>query len=162
MGDPDLASAARAARAALDAGVIDRLQAEALAALGEPSDDVGLWAALRLTLQGALRQATAAAVKEAEAAATKLEEDEAGAEVEDLAATVARLADSLRRLSERVYDPLRPPVPDALYASPRWQAEVAAARRHLEEGAELLDDGEPADAVTFEVLAARDRLRAAL
>src|SRR5207245_4350550 len=130
MGDRDLATAARAARAALDSGAIDRLQAEALAVLGEPSDDVDLWAALRLTLDGALSRATADAVAETEAATARLEEDEAGAEVEDLAAVVARLADSLRRLSERVYDPLTPPVPDAFYASPRWRAEVAAARRH--------------------------------
>jgi hypothetical protein len=40
-----------------------------------------------------------------------------------------------------------------------WVTPLGAVLRHLREAHDLLDDGEPSDAVAFEVMAARDLLR---
>jgi hypothetical protein len=164
MGDPD--SAAKAAHAAVEAalksGVLGRLQAEALEVLAAGANDPELVAAARRTLAGELAEATQALAAEAAAAAGRLEDEAEASDLEELAVVVARLLVDARHLGDRAHDPSRPSPTDALYASARWRGEMDEARRHLKEAADLLDDGEPADTVALEVLAARDRLLAAL
>jgi hypothetical protein len=160
--DAAAAAAARAARTAAQTGAIDWLQAEALEALAQSPDDAGHAAAARATLGGELTKATRAMLAATEAATARLEDDDAATEIEELAVVLARLQDGVRRLADRAYDAARPQPQGDLYASPRWQAEIASARRQLRQAADLLDDGEPADAVALQVLTARDRLRRAL
>ena len=164
MGDPDRAveAARQAAQAALRDGAVSRLQADALEALAQPGEDESLRDAARRTLAGDLSAATERIAAAAGEAAARLEDEAAGSDLEELALAVARLGSDAAHLCERTFDASRPSAPDAFYAPLRWQEEVGAARRHLKQAADLLDDGEPADAVALEVLAAEARLRAAL
>jgi len=151
-----------AAEAAFAAGAVDLLQAEALVMLAESLDDPTLQNAACLTLAGELSAATQQLIDQAEAGAARLEDEEAGTPMEELAAMLGRLQHGAYHLLDSTFAPSRPSPPSAPYASERWRFQVVAAQRHLRTAADLLDDGEPADAVAFQVLAARDALAASL
>ena len=83
---------------------------------------------------------------EVDAVAEQLGDDEAAADIEELAVALRKVHDDVQRAAA-----LTPPI-----------AELDAAVRHLREACDLVDDGMPADAVIFEVLAARAGLKAGL
>ena len=149
--------AAEAAEAARLTGVVDRAQAAALELLGA-SDEPELTAAARRTLAGGLGLATRALAEHAGAAALRLEDADAAIDLDELGAELSRLLAEARRLQASLHDPARPSAPDSLYATDGFTEGVTAALRSLRQAADLLDDGEPADAAAFEVEAARDRL----
>jgi len=149
---------AAAARAAREAGVVDRLQAAALAQLAM-SDDVESVGAARRTLAGDLSEATRALAGRAEAVAQRLEDADAGAALlDELGAELSHLLGETRRLAEHLHDPSRPSPPAALYAPEEYRTGLEVVLRALRRASDLLDDGEPADTAAFEVLAARDQL----
>jgi hypothetical protein len=157
---PEVAAARRAAEAALAAGTLDRLQAEALVALAGRADEA-LMVAARRTLAGELSEATRSLVRDTEAAAARLEDLEAATDLEELAGVIADLGQTTLHLRARAYQP-GGPAADRLLAPETWLRAVDAATRHLREARDLLDDGMPADTAAFAVLAAREALSAAL
>ena len=83
---------------------------------------------------------------EADAVSQQLGDEEAGADLEELARALQKLkSDAMALLA------LMPQHPD-----------FQAADSHLGEAVDLIDDGMPADAAAFEVLAAKSRLEASL
>ena len=74
--------------------------------------------------------------------AAQLGDEEATADIEDLANALGKVHDDARAAAARM----------------PGNVEIADAARHLREACDLIDDGMPADAVIFEVLAARARL----
>jgi hypothetical protein len=85
-------------------------------------------------------------IREADVVAAQLGDEEAGADLEELAGLVQKVhADAHAAAMETP-----------------GHAELDAAVRHLQEASDLIDDGMPADAVIFEVLAAKARLEASL
>jgi hypothetical protein len=150
------------AEAAYAASAVDLLQAEALVALAESLDDPAAQAAARMTLAGELSDATRQLLQQAESAAARLEDEEAATPIDELAGILARLQSDAYHLLDSTFTPSRPSPLGTPYASERWRFQVLAAQRHLRAAADLLDDGEPADAVAFQVLAARDTLTASL
>jgi hypothetical protein len=81
----------------------------------------------------------------AEEAALRLSADDNDADLEELAQTLARLESRGAELAKS--------------ARGAWKARLAEALRHFHEARDLLDDGEPADAVALEVMAGREVLR---
>jgi hypothetical protein len=85
-------------------------------------------------------------IHEADLVAAQLGDEEAGADLEELAGSLLKVhADAHAAAMETPGHP-----------------QLNAAVRHLQEACDLIDDGMPADAVIFEVLAARARLEASL
>lgn len=103
---------------------------------------------------GSLRRAVENLARASDAAATRLADLDQADDLEVLGRVVAALvtdsADLLAGLSA-----LGP-------EGEAWRGDLEVVCRHLLEARDLLDDGEPADAVAFEVIAARDTLRRAL
>lgn len=85
-------------------------------------------------------------VAEVDEVAEQLGDDEAPTDIEELARALRKVHDDVQEAAA-----LAPDI-----------AELDAAVRHLREACDLVDDGMPADAVTFEVLAARAGLMAVL
>ena len=81
----------------------------------------------------------------AEVAALRLSGDDADADLEELGQALAKL--------ETTCDDL------ARTTRGNWKARLVEARKHFHEARDLLDDGEPADAVALEVMAGREGLR---
>jgi len=92
-----------------------------------------------------LARAIIALRDEAELEALRLSGDDIEADIQDLAEALKRLEDHCETLA-------RP-------ARGKWKARLLEARRHFHEARDLLDDGEPADAVALEVMAGREGLR---
>ena len=157
--DLAVAGATRAVMAAVDAGALDLLQAEAMLALVTAEDDPALFLAAQRSLGGGLSAATASLIEAAAVAAARLEGVDPDSDQQEI---VARLDAEMRRVEKLTFDASRPSPGHPYYASDRWRRCVDQARAHLDEARELLDDGEPLDAAAFEVLAAGERLRAAL
>jgi tRNA U34 5-carboxymethylaminomethyl modifying GTPase MnmE/TrmE len=151
-----------AAEAALADGAVDLLQAEALVILAESLEDPALQTAALLTVGGDLSDATRDLSRHCETAAARLEDEEAGTPMDELATMLARLRHDVHHLVDTTVAPSRPSPAATPYASERWRLAVVAAQRHLRAAADMLDDGEPADAVAFQVIAARDALVASL
>jgi hypothetical protein len=85
-------------------------------------------------------------IAEAEAVAQLLGDEEAGADLEELARLLQKVdADA-----------------EAVLALVPQHAGLESACRHLREARDLIDDGMPADAAAFEVIAALGRLEASL
>ena len=85
-------------------------------------------------------------VVEAETMAQRLGDEEATADLEELADALARVDSNARGLLALVPD----------------HAGLQSACAHLREARDLIDDGMPTDAAAFEVLAARERLEISL
>jgi hypothetical protein len=85
-------------------------------------------------------------VDEVDQVAEQLGDEEAASDIEELARALRKVHDDVR---------------EAAALAPEL-AQLDAAARHLREACDLIDDGMPADAVTFEVLAARARLTTGL
>ena len=85
-------------------------------------------------------------VAEVDDVAEQLGDEEATSDIEELARALRKVHDDVQQAAA-----LAPDID-----------ELDAAVRHLREACDLVDDGMPADAVTFEVLAARARLTAGL
>jgi hypothetical protein len=93
-----------------------------------------------------LAETVAGLIQETDMVAAQLGDEEAGAELEELAGSLQKVhADAHAVAMEN---------PGHLYLN--------AAVRHLLEACDLIDDGMPPDAVIFEVLAARASLEASL
>ena len=91
-------------------------------------------------------QAGVASLRDAaEVAALRLSGDDVEADLQELAEALAGL--------EKTCDEL------ARAARGAWKTRLVEARKHFHEARDLLDDGEPADAVALEVMAAREGLR---
>jgi hypothetical protein len=85
-------------------------------------------------------------IEEADLVAGQLGDEDAGTDLEELAGSLQKVhADAHAAAMESPGHPL-----------------LVAAVRHLQEASDLIDDGMPADAVIFEVLAARASLEACL
>jgi hypothetical protein len=85
-------------------------------------------------------------IQEADMVAAQLGDEEADTDLEELARSLQKVhADA-----------------HAAAVEGRGHAHLDGAVRHLHEACDLIDDGMPADAVIFEVLAARARLEASL
>ncbi|HEV1997141.1 MAG TPA: hypothetical protein VGR61_03295 [Candidatus Dormibacteraeota bacterium] len=82
---------------------------------------------------------------EAEVTALRLSGDDAGADLQEL-------GQALEKLEQRCDDLART-------TRGNWKPRLAEARRHFHEARDLLDDGEPTDAVALEVMAGREGLR---
>ncbi|MDQ6747662.1 MAG: hypothetical protein M3010_06095 [Candidatus Dormibacteraeota bacterium] len=82
----------------------------------------------------------------AEIAALRLSGDDADADLQELGAVLEELE---RQCAETVK-----------LARGNWKTRLTEAGRHFHEARDLLDDGEPADAVALEVMAGREGLRA--
>jgi hypothetical protein len=95
--------------------------------------------------QEALAQSVSALRDAAETAALRLSGDDVEADLQELAETLAKLEEQCVEV-EKV-------------AKGRWKTRLSAARKHFHEARDLLDDGEPADAVALEVMAGREGLR---
>jgi len=80
----------------------------------------------------------------AETAALRLSADDV-ADLQDLGEDLARLEEQCEALAKT--------------SRGTWKTRLNAARRHFHEARDLLDDGEPADAVALEVMAGREGLR---
>jgi len=87
---------------------------------------------------GALRDA-------AEVTALRLSGDDIDADLQELGEALARLEEDCAEVAKNTRG--------------RWKKRLAEARKHFHEARDLLDDGEPADAVALEVMAAREGLR---
>jgi hypothetical protein len=99
-----------------------------------------------LSLPQELAETVIGLIREAEVVAAQLGDEEAGADLEELAGLVQKVhADAHAAAMEAPGHP-----------------ELDVAVRHLQEACDLIDDGMPADAVIFEVIAARARLEASL
>ena len=85
-------------------------------------------------------------IHEADLVAAQLGDEEGGADLEELAGSLQKVHADAHAA--------------AMEAPGHLQLDTAA--RHLQEACDLIDDGMPADAVIFEVLAARARLEASL
>jgi len=131
-------------------------------ALATEMDDPSYLAAARLTLAGGLSRATRLLAHAIAVAFEQLEDEETPTDLEDLALVVGRVEAQLRTLLDRVYDGARPNPPDALLAPLAWRHRAGTAVKRLKEAHDLLDDGMPADAVAFELAAARADIEAAL
>ncbi|MGI8608976.1 MAG: hypothetical protein ACR2MY_07075 [Candidatus Dormibacteria bacterium] len=81
----------------------------------------------------------------AELAALRLSGDDADADLQELAETLAKLEQTSEELAKTTRG--------------NWKTRLVEARRHFHEARDLLDDGEPADAVALEVMAGREVLR---
>ena len=92
-----------------------------------------------------LAKALGALREEAEVAALRLSGDDADASLQDLAEVLARLEAATEELAKTTRG--------------NWKARLVEARKHFHEARDLLDDGEPADAVALEVMAGREGLR---
>ena len=92
-----------------------------------------------------LTRAISALRDEAEVAALRLSGDDIEADIQDLAG-------ALKTLEEHCEEIARP-------ARGKWKTRLMEARRHFHEARDLLDDGEPADAVALEVMSGREGLR---
>jgi hypothetical protein len=93
----------------------------------------------------ATKTAIAALRDAAETAALRLSGDDVDADLQELGETLAQL--------EQTCDDL------ARTTRGAWKTRLVQARKHFHEARDLLDDGEPADAVALEVMAAREGLR---
>ena len=99
-----------------------------------------------LSLPQELADTVLGLIREAEVVAAQLGDEEAGADLEELAGLVKKVhADAHAAAMEMP-----------------GHADLDAAVRHLQEASDLIDDGMPADAVIFEVMAAEARLEASL
>ncbi len=97
-------------------------------------------------LQEDLAETIRGLIQEADAVAAQLGDEEGGADLQELAGSLQKVhADAHAAAMEAPGHP-----------------QLDAAVRHLQEAGDLIDDGMPADAVIFEVLAARARLTASL
>jgi hypothetical protein len=95
---------------------------------------------------GERTKASVAALRDAaEAAALRLSGDDVEADLQELAETLARLEQSCDELARATRG--------------AWKTRLVQARKHFHEARDLLDDGEPADAVALEVMAGREELR---
>jgi hypothetical protein len=81
----------------------------------------------------------------AETAALRLSGEDSEADLQELAAILAGLEASCEELTRA--------------SQGTWRTRLSAARKHFHEARDLLDDGEPADAVALEVMAGREGLR---
>jgi hypothetical protein len=99
-----------------------------------------------LSLPPELAEMVGGLMDEADVVAAQLGDDEAGADLEELAGSL-----------QKVHADVHAAAMDA-----PSHPELDAAVRHLKEACDLIDDGMPADAVIFEVLAARASLEASL
>jgi Ser/Thr protein kinase RdoA (MazF antagonist) len=91
------------------------------------------------------REAVATLRDAAEEVALRLSGDDSDADLQELGDALARL--------EATTDDL------AKATRGTWKARLVEARKHFHEARDLLDDGEPADAVALEVMAGREGLR---
>ena len=82
---------------------------------------------------------------QAEVAALRLSGDDADADLQELAQALEKLEQRCDELAKK--------------ARGNWKPRLVEARRHFHEARDLLDDGEPADAVALEVMAGREGLR---
>jgi hypothetical protein len=92
-----------------------------------------------------LTKAIAALRDAAEVAALRLSGDDADADLQELAQTLESLEQRCDELAKTTRG--------------NWRARLVEARKHFHEAHDLLDDGEPADAVALEVMAGREGLR---
>ena len=92
-----------------------------------------------------LAKSVAALRAAAEATALRLSGDDADADLQELAEALAALENDTEALAKSTRG--------------TWKTRLNEARRHIHEARDLLDDGEPADAVALEVMAAREGLR---
>jgi hypothetical protein len=81
----------------------------------------------------------------AEVAALRLSGDDVDADLQELAEMLARLEQSCDELARATRG--------------AWKTRLLEAHKHFHEARDLLDDGEPADAVALEVMAGREVLR---
>jgi hypothetical protein len=81
----------------------------------------------------------------AEVVALRLSGDDSDADLQELAEALGRLETTCAELTTANRG--------------TWKARLVAARKHFHEARDLLDDGEPADAVALEVMAGREGLR---
>ena len=95
--------------------------------------------------QDELAQAIIALRDAAEVEALRLSGDDIEADLENLASALKRLENQCETLARTTRG--------------KWKARLLEARRHFHEARDLLDDGEPADAVALEVMAGREGLR---
>ena len=89
-------------------------------------------------LVGGLRDA-------AEEVALRLSGDDSDADLEELGQDLAKLRERATKLTGK--------------ATGTWKTRLNRAVKHFHEACDLLDDGEPADAVALEVMAGREELR---
>ncbi|GAC1332384.1 MAG: hypothetical protein NVSMB17_11390 [Candidatus Dormibacteria bacterium] len=81
----------------------------------------------------------------AETAALRLSGDDVDADLQELGEALALLEEQCEALART--------------SRGKWKTRLTEARRHFHEARDLLDDGEPADAVALEVMAGREGLR---
>ncbi|MFN2462823.1 MAG: hypothetical protein ABR573_02840 [Candidatus Dormibacteria bacterium] len=94
---------------------------------------------------GDLAGAVSALRDAAETAALRLSGDDADADLQELAGTLEQLERDCEALTQG--------------ARGKWKTRLGEAQKHFHEARDLLDDGEPADAVALEVMSAREGLR---
>jgi hypothetical protein len=97
-------------------------------------------------LPPAITDAVRGLVAATDNALQQLGDEEAGADLEELALVLRRLDSDARALLALMPD----------------HPQLQSACGHLREACDLIDDGMPADAAAFEVLAARARMEASL
>ncbi|MFN2464940.1 MAG: hypothetical protein ABR598_01590 [Candidatus Dormibacteria bacterium] len=95
--------------------------------------------------QNANREAIAALRDDAEQVALRLSGDDIDSDLQELGEHLARLEASCDDLAKA--------------SRGTWKTRLTASRKHFHEARDLLDDGEPADAVALEVMAGREGLR---
>ena len=81
----------------------------------------------------------------AEVAALRLSGDDVEADLQELAQALQKLEETCEALAKGTRG--------------NWKTRLNEARKHFHEARDLLDDGEPADAVALEVMAGREGLR---
>jgi hypothetical protein len=95
---------------------------------------------------GDANQTAIAALRDAaENAALRLSGDDVDADLQELGEVLAKLEETCEALAKA--------------SKGAWKTRLNQARKHFHEARDLLDDGEPADAVALEVMEAREGLR---
>ena len=90
--------------------------------------------------------ASVAALRDAaETTALRLSGDDVDSDLQELGESLAKLEENCAAVEKT--------------ATGKWKKRLAEARKHFHEARDLLDDGEPADAVALEVMAGREGLR---
>lgn len=90
--------------------------------------------------------ASVAALRDAaETTALRLSGDDVDSDLQELGESLAKLEETCAAVEKT--------------ASGKWKKRLTEARKHFHEARDLLDDGEPADAVALEVMAGREGLR---
>ena len=92
-----------------------------------------------------LTAAVAALREAAETTALRLSGDDVESDLQELGQSLAALEQRCAEVEKT--------------ATGRWKKRLAEARKHFHEARDLLDDGEPADAVALEVMSGREGLR---